>query len=380
MADFRAGALAALVSAVAMSGCGDAPPVAVDHTISRAELAALPVDTVAAGDRLCLATGYDACPLRQAVANRLDDRRIALWQPGHTIGIWQPGDTTLTPLGAFGPDSTTQYLYVVALRSDGRGYQMIEARNPAFTLTALDAEGRVIDRTPLPAAGPLAVVGFTRGAIVRQAFADWTTPARGEMRITRLARVGDSTGTDLLITDVRWMHDGDRTQAPIPALVSANPVWALTPDQGIVWSPGSPFVIEARDRNGAVRWRLTGPAGPAVTDSALALREAAVRTAAELLPFDSLDFAAMRVRSDSVFPAINGLATTPSGGILVAGATIPGRDSVEYYRFEADGTARSRFSLPAAVRILLAEGDSLLVHQPTEADPQEIRWLRLVGP
>ncbi len=365
------------VAVTACSGPSRGPATEpTTRTVTEADLAALPVNSVTPGARLCLATGYDACPLRQPIAARLDADRIALWEPGHTVGIWQAGDTALTPLGSFGSDTTSQYQFVIALRAKGRGYEMIEAQGTRFTFSTLDRAGRVTRRQPIESAGPFAVVGFSQGAIVRQAYADWSTPARGELRVTRLRRVSDSLGSDLLVTTVPWMREGG-SRAPMPALISATPVWALTPDGGIVWSPGSPFEIERRSPDGVPLWRLNGPPGPRVDQAALDQREQAVRAAAELLPFDSIDFAAMRQRSDSIIPAVSGLATTPTGTIIAAGAVAPGRDSISYYRIGPDGRLIDSFALSIDARILLAEGDSLLVHRPTMGEPQEVIWMRL---
>jgi hypothetical protein len=51
-----------------------------------------------------------------------------------------------------------------------------------------------------------------------------------------------------------------------------------------------------------------------------------------------------------------------------------------FYRLDPNGTPVARFTLDRRARILLAEGDSLLLHRPTEGEPWELRWVRLRAP
>jgi len=63
---------------------------------------------------------------------------------------------------------------------------------------------------------------------------------------------------------------------------------------------------------------------------------------------------------------------------LVALATPPSADSVTLVRINSEGRPVGRLVLPSDTRVLVAVGDSLMVHQQHgETELREVRWLRL---
>ncbi len=361
------------------AACGGTSTATVsERTVTEADLASLPELTVEDGTLLCTALGYDDCPLHSAVANRLDAQRIAIWEPGRTIRVWRAGDSMGIPIGRAGGDSS-EYLRAMAIATDGSGYRVVTA-DSGWRLLRFNAEGRLEKTELLPLHQPMTMLGYVGTTPVRQAIRGWDADSAGKLTVTLLRRISDSVGTDVLTTPVPWMHSGSPLAPPLVPLITASPSWALETDGDIVWSPGSPFLVQRRAADGTVRWTLHGPAGPPVTDRELAIRDSVVRAASVLLPLEDDDFASMRDRSDTLHPAVTGLTVMPSGDILMARSVIPGRDSVEYLRLGPDGAPQTRFRLPERCQVLLAQGDSILVHRPTESEPWELRWLRLVTP
>ncbi len=367
-----------LLVAAACGGAASTAGTPTERTVTEAELDALPQLAVHDGTLLCVAIGADDCPLQSAVANRLDRDRIAIWEPGRRIRIWRAGDSMGAAVGRVGGDSS-EYETAVAIAANGSRYRVVTA-DSGWRLLDIDGEGTLHGVDPLPVHQPMTVVGYIGDQAVRQTMRGWAGDSAGSLTVTLLRRATDSTGTDVLTAPVRWMHGGSAFAPPLVPLIAASPSWALGPTGDILWSPGGQFLVERRARDGTRRWVLHGPSGNAVTDTDLAIRDSVVRKAAALLPLQEGDFASMRDRSDSVHPAVSGLTVTPSGEVLVARSVLPGRDSVDYLRLTADGEPVARFRLGSRTRVLLAEGDSLLVHTPTESEPWELRWLRLGAP
>lgn len=374
--------LAVLTIALAACGGGSARDAAPTPTITReldsAALAALPIDSVTNAHRLCLATGYDPCPLRYPMAVRLDAKEIALWQPGRPIGIARAGDTTLHQLGTFGSPGAS-YATVMAIRRQGSGYEVVDVKNGMYGLVRLNASGGQTGRTPLPHVGSLATVGFLGGDIVTQDFRGWERDGTGALIVKKLRDATDTIGTTILEAPVEWMKGGS-SAGPLPRPFFASaPLWTRVTGGDLIWSPGDVFRIERKEPSvtGAIRWVLTGPDGPRVTPEDMALREKEIRGALSGLPLTEEEFASMRSRSDSLVPPISGFVPYPDGGLLVMGPLSPSLATTTWLRLDPKGKPVSRFSLDSRARVLLAEGDSVLVHRPTESEPWEVVWMRL---
>lgn len=369
-----------LVALGTLVACGDRTPPLGDggtHTITEADIAALPVDTTAPGTLLCTAIGSDDCPLAPPVANRLADGRLAIWTPGFTVRIWGAGDTIGAPIGQASPRGP--YLRAIAVTDAGRdAFQLVTLDN-TWRLLTIDQRGAVRDSVSIPDPGTLAAIGFVGRQAVKQQMSGWESDTAGRFTLTLLNRITDRDGRVILDVPVRWLAGGNANGPPVRPLIAPSPSWALGPDGSLTWSPGDRMLIEHRAPNGEVRWRLEGPDGLRVTDRHLTIQDSLVRIASMGLPYEEEQFAAMRERSDTLLPTVGGLLLATDGSILVARGTIPGATHTEYLRLAPDGTPRSRFTLDRRIRILASEGDSLLVHTPTEGEPWELRWLRLQG-
>ncbi len=372
-------ALGLILTAACGGGRSDASTAApVERHLDAATLAALPVDTLAAGHRVCLATGYDACPLHFAMAMRLSDAEIALWEPGHSIGILHADDSMPQALAGFARPGAP-YPTVMAIRKRGNGYEVIDVESGEYGLVRLDADGRQVERTRLLQVGALATMGYSAGEPVLQDFTGWQNGQPGMLTVRRLKAPTDSIGTLMLQVPVPWMQHGSETGPSPRPFFAASPLWTRLAGGDLVWSPGSEFRIERRAPTvtGKVKWVLTGPGGPPVTARDLDLREATIREALSGVPFANEEFDQMRTRSDSTVPPLSGFVPLPDGGLLVMGPLAPSQPTTTWIRLDKDGAPVSRFELDTRARVILAEGDSVLVHRPTSSEPWEVIWMRL---
>lgn len=357
------------------AACGGAESSSPDTVaLSDSAIAALPELAVVSGSLVCTATGGEGCPRRSPLANRLDDDRIALWEPGFRAHVFGPGDTVGAPIGA---PTIRQYGHAVAITQVGAGRYRMIVIGQGWRALEVNGAGEMLSVDTLPDPGPLTALGYAGKHLIRQRMHGWLDSAGGRLTVTLLEQLTDTVGTDLLNAPLPWLNGGTVDGPPVPPLMAATPAWALGSDAELIWSPGDRLTVERRSRSGEVRWRIEGPPGPRITEAEFAAREATVRQAAAMMPYTEEDYAQMRAKADSLHAAVTGLIVTPTGEVFLARTAFPDRDSIEFLRLDAAGTPNGRFTLDKRFRVLLAERDSLLVHQPTEGEPWQVRWMRL---
>ena len=300
---------------LALAACSDqAPPRAAESiVIDSADLAGLPELTPTAGTLLCTADGYTDCPLGSAYANRVSPELIAIWEPGRTIRLWGPGDTVGTPL----PDTTVGRPYRMATAiAGGKGdnYRIVTA-DPQWQLLVINTDGEIASQSPItvPDGMSQAVMGYVGDRAVRQIMTPGSKGAPGILKVVATEEVTDTTGVLLLEATVEWLTTTPAATGILPPLVASMPLWALAPDGGIVWSPGSVMTLERRDAQGRSIWRVEGPPGTAVTTADLDAREKFVRELPTPFPLVDEDLAYMRSQSDSSYPAVTMLMVAEPG-------------------------------------------------------------------
>jgi hypothetical protein len=374
---FGVGATVVLMTACGGGGNADAPPSdgpIPQHMIDEATIAALPaweVDTLTTP--LCISDGYGDCPLQAAWANGLGDGRVALWEPRRRVLVIDI-DGTMTAVG----DSAAP-LNIAAITGNGRGFRAVVVDDAGWHLVDLDRAGKETRRQPLPAASSRNIIGFIGRVPVAQRLANMADPTGGQLEIDRLDAPTDSTGTRLLEVQVPWLRDANGMTMPAP-LFAALPLYMVGEDGSIIWNEGERFEVEARDSSGRPRWRLTGPVGPEITEDEYAVRTSEAQELYSATPLAVEDIERMRREAPTTHPAVTALVRAESGVLYIAGARPLSADSISWMRVSAAGEPTGRFALHASTRVLYARNDSLLVHRPTEGEPWEIRWIRLLPP
>jgi hypothetical protein len=270
-------------------------------------------------------------------------------------------------------------LNVAAITGKGRGFQAVVVDDAGWHLVELDRAGAETGRQPLRVAGPRNVIGFVGRVPVAQRLADMANPAGGRVQVDRLDKATDSTGTRLLDVQIPWLREVNGMPMPAP-LFTTLPIYTVGEDGSLTWANGQRFEIEARDREGAPRWRLFGPVSPEITEEEYAISTSEARERYAAAPLEDEDFERMRAQAPTTHPAITALVRAESGTLYLGGARPLFADSVTWFRLSAAGEPTGRFTLSAQTRVLYARNDSLLVHRPTEGEPWEIRWIRLLPP
>lgn len=372
------------VSALLIAGavaCGDAaaPAAPAAITLSDSAAAALPTYYVTDGARLCEADGRTLCPVRNAFAARLDARRVALWQAGGLAAWFTLGDSTLTQIGQFKSAEADGYQTVTGIAADGDGFRVFEASFEGYRLLTFSATGELESAVAPALPEGTTTLGFVGNVPLMQVVRGRGDSVPARLQLIRLRDAGDSVGTVVLDAPIPWMRAIGTQIRAVPPLFAAAPVFTFDPALGMVWSPGDTGRIERRDERGRVLWTVSGLTGPAVDSGDVAARRRELDRSLAM-PLTDEEFDRMSARVADRHGAISGLLFGPGAQVLVARSVVPVRDSVEWLRLAADGTPIGQVRLHKAVRVLLDEGDSLLVHRPTEGETTEVRWIRLALP
>ncbi len=361
----------ALIAAVLLS-CSRANSAPVMHVVTQATLDSLPRLTVHDGQQLCEADGRTSCPLHRAVGNWLSDTRLAIWEPGRPVMVWTAGDSIATELTATDNELQAPIL-AVAVAPEGSGYQVVTA-GVSDRLLRFDRDGHLVKSVTLSRMEGLAVRGFSGAVPLLYRLRETGPNQQVQFDLDALASPEDSSGRPLMRVPLPTAKLVDGFPAPLP-FFTPWPSFGLAPEGDIVWSAGDHFVLHRSGAGQAERWTLNGEfPGPSITDADIAARRAATDPV-EGLTGDQID--SMAAHAGHYLAAIEGIAVSRKGEILVIGPASPARDSVDCYRVTADGQLRDRFRLPRQSRVLVFAGDSLIVHRPTEGEPWEIRWLHL---
>lgn len=356
-------------------GCtrgGEAPTA---REVTANEIASLPLLATVDSRLICTATGGDYCPLSTAIANRIDDKRVAVWEPGRQVLMLDAQHPNGMPFGVSGVNPG-EYAVAVAVGPYKDGIAIVdEQRN---RLVQYEDDGTFKVEQALPSPAPNAAPGFAGSLPVLQTLRAPGDSGIARLRVQVLTSQEKLEGETILDVPVPWLQlRGDSTLTMAP-LFAASPVYAIDADRTIVWSPGDSFRVERRDFSGKVKWALTGDMrGLPVTPEDIAIRRDEVyrTTPKGLLRPGQLD--SMVAATPASFAVVSGVVLEPRGRIMLVGSVAPSRDSVDYLMLANDGTPTNRLQLPRTTRPLVLSGDSMLVHRPTEGEPWEIRWLVL---
>ena len=371
---------AQLALALSLAGCAtsdapEAPAPGGNWTLDAAAVDSLPLLTPQDGRLVCVADGRAACPLVQPIANRLGGDRIALWEPGRPVQIWS-ADTTPVTIGRVG-QGLGEYLAVLGVGpGSDNAVELIDMMADGARVMTYDAKGSFIESKPIPPIEDGAARGFIGALPVLQGMVAHSESGEGAFRIYLLKKATDTTGLLLLQAPMPWVRLQGTQLVSTPPLFATSPVYALFPDGEIVWGQGDRIDLIRRMADGNPRWQLhiNRPRLP-ITPEEFAAKRASVQARLDG-QLSEVDLDSMRQKSDTLHPALGGIVATHEGQLYLAGP-ITAADQIEFIQLRADGKPIGRFLLPATTKVLLAAGDSLLVHRPQEGELREVRWLRL---
>lgn len=368
-----------LAGLLLLAACHEAAPARnpagppVQRTVTAATLDSLPQLAVTDGHLVCLADGESPCPVGLATANWLHDGRFATWEPNRQVQIWSPNQPNPQTLGEVG-SAAGQYRMVISVAASGAGYIVVDAA--ASRLLRFDGTGRFQSSVPTPPSRMTHVAGFAGDVPLLQLIRPTAPDSPAAFEVRETDGPGDTLGRTVLTLPLAWLRIRDeRPSAPLP-LFPVLPSYTIAGDSDIVWSAGDVFSVRRQSAAGVLHWSLRSDAtGPAVTADEIARARAQLGSApatAAKARFDS-----SVVQTAKFHAAITGLLLADDGRVLVVGAQVPARDSIDFYRLSNTGQPEARFSLARRSRVLLFGGDSLLVQRPGANMHQELQWLVL---
>jgi hypothetical protein len=372
-----------LPALLVLSACLDSKPAAppapaepVTRTTTAAVLESLPRIPVTDGRLVCLSDGENPCPASAATANWLHDGHFATWEQHRQILVWTPNKTDPQLLGEIGPNEA-QYDFVVSVAATRLGYIVLNASG--MRALRYGAKGNFESSTPFPPVSITHATGYSGDVPFYQVIHEAGKDSAAEFEVREIDSPGDTTGRTVLKTKLNWLRVRDGRPVVALPLFPLLPSYAIAADSDVVWGVGDRFAVERRSAAGKLRWSLTSDAtGPAVTPDE-------IDTARKRLPeggsktqranFDSSVAVTARFHQ-----AVGAIILAADGRVLVAGTTLASRDSVQYTVLGNTGQPTGRFSLPRAARVLLFDGDSLLIQRSGANAQQELRWLNVKSP
>lgn len=370
------------VGAACAVGCHSAPPPppafgpAVTDSITAASLDSIPRFDVHDGTLVCQADGVSPCPIALATANWMNDHQFATWERDRPVQVWTPGKIDPLTIGEVGA-ATGQYQLAVSVAHIAGDYVVIDAQR-AQSL-AYDDQGRFVSAMPIPAVSNLRAVGFTGSIALMQRVLTLPGDSVASFQVRELDTPGDTAGLVVLNRRIGWLRLRNGTPVRAVPLFPALPSYTILPDSDIVWTPGDSFTARRQSNTGAVRWTLSGSIpGPPVTAAEIDTIRA--QYAARHDPVAMQSFDSSVAHSSKNHPALSGVMAARDGRVLLVGAQIPARDSLDLYLLTDHGQPRGRVTVPRSYHLLLYAGDSVLIQRPEPNMHEAMRWIVLQRP
>lgn len=350
------------------------PPITT--AITAATLDSLPVLAVSDGRLVCQADGESPCPDRDAAANWLDHGDFATWEPGRNVEVWSPGKVDPTTIGESGYGNG-QYGAVLAVGAVGNQIAVLDGQRMAEL--EFDDHGAYRSTLPIPPVSQMRAVIFAGDIAVLQVIRMGSGDSIATFEVREIDTPGDTTGHVVLKLPLAWLRLHNGVPSVGLPLFPALPAYAVAADSDIIWTSGDVFTVRRQSPGGVVRWTLAGGfPGPPITDTEIARVRNRYQTNPDTVARRSVDSSI--AHTGHFHPALSGIVAARDGGVLLAGAQIPGSDSVHFYLLDWQGRPRGRFVLPRQDHLLLFDGDSVLVQRPEPNLHQQMRWLRLAPP
>lgn len=176
-------------------------------------------------------------------------------------------------------------------------------------------------------------------------------------------------------------HRSGSDMRPLPPFFTAQPVWGLTPDQRIFYSPATSYEILFVDGDEVTLRIAAGvprhPVDAAELDAAAARFMATMPNYRKFREAAQSDVDRRRAASARFHPVITDIRLTPGGGLFVRGSVDPEEGTVRWDVFSSTFEPRGYFTLGDLDRLLLIQHDTLLIARPMPGGAQLVQWTRL---
>lgn len=281
----------------------------------------------------------------------------------------------------------------IGRRGSGPGeYQHVAALHvsPDGAVTAFDLLQRRLlryDASGLPSGDSFVSLpdGFVFAAILDTGLVALATDPRRQS--------GDSAGVSLFVFDsasggfrrlarlpIRDRVFSNDALRPVPMPFAAHPLWTMTPDGGVYFTPAGVHEISRFDLSGAFLLRFGSQVTPReVTQADL---EALQQDRLRLIPPGPMrDAARASARTSAKFhPAITRLVALSNGELWMRESPFEPRDSVQWLAYSGvDGRALGRLVLGADDDVLAsANGRLLMLTAAPGTEETTLRWVTIV--
>lgn len=377
--------LSTLLGAV---GCGDDPHVPVlsslraDFAVDRATYSAMPSVALDSLGVVC-PVNRGACPQEELLlAARAPDGTIAVADRIGGVFLFPPDGS---------PSRQIQFDENPARRT-GFGGHFVALGDSAWRLhrpddiryLAFDHEGRGLNTT----------IGAIR--------LDYAGSAAGGDLFVRLLLPGGKQVGDTVLAEVEVVAPRSRAGDviariplpatrregsdlnPLPPFFAAARVWGVTPDERLYYSDAESYSVLVLDTAGTPKRLIVDaprrPIDPAEIDRAAAKFLAMMPASGRFRDAAEADVERRRMASAKYHPVITDIRFTRDGTLFVRGGPDPDDGQVRWDIFSRDFAPRAHFMFDDVDRLLMIEGDSLLISREGPAGSKHVLWVLMRRP
>ena len=171
---------------------------------------------------------------------------------------------------------------------------------------------------------------------------------------------------------------------PLPPFLAAVRVWGVTPDERLYFSDAESYSVLVLDTARTAR-RLVVDAPRRPVDQA-EIERAASRFLAMMPPSGRFreaaeaDVSRRRRHSAKFYAAITDVRFARNGNVFIRGGPDPDDGTVRWDVFAHDFAPLAYFILDDADRLLMIEGDSLLIARTAAAGSKQVLWVMMRRP
>lgn len=166
---------------------------------------------------------------------------------------------------------------------------------------------------------------------------------------------------------------------PLPPFFAATRVWGVTPDERLYYSDAESYSVLVLDTAGTSKRLIVDaprrPIDPAEIDRAASKFMAMMPASGRFRDAAAADVDRRRMASAKYHPVITDIRFTRDGTLFIRGGPDPDDGQVRWDIFSRDFAPRAQFMLDDVDRLLMIEGDSLLIAREGPAGSKQVLWV-----